>query len=101
VEIASLFALASTRATPEQEMVTRERRELVRMTLSRLSGREAEILSRFYLQEQTEMQIRSEMELTPTQYRLLKWRSKARFEQLSRKQMAGRYLQVLCANNTP
>jgi hypothetical protein len=51
------------------------------------------------LQEQTEMQIRSEMDLTHTQYRLLKWRSKARFEQLSRKQLATRHLQVLCANN--
>ena len=100
VEIGSLFALASPGATPEQEMVTQEQRELVRITLSRLSGREAEILSRFYLQEQTEMQIRSEMDLTHTQYRLLKWRSKARFEQLSRKQLASRQLQVLCASNS-
>jgi RNA polymerase sigma-70 factor, ECF subfamily len=98
VEIGSLFGLASPRATPEQEMVSQEQRELVRLTLARLSEREAEILSRFYLQEQTEMQIRSEMDLTHTQYRLLKWRSKARFEQVSRKQMASRHLQVLCAN---
>lgn len=99
VEIGSLFGLASPSATPEQEMVSREQRELVRLTLARLSQREAEILSRFYLQEQTEMQIRSEMDLTHTQYRLLKWRSKARFEQLSRKQMASRHLQALCANS--
>ena len=100
VEIGSLFALASPGATPEQEMVTQEQRELVRLTLSRLSTREAEILSRFYLQEQTEMQIRSEMDLTHTQYRLLKWRSKARFEQLSRRQMASRHLQALCASSS-
>ncbi len=100
VEIGSLFGLASPSATPEQEMVSQEQRELVRLTLARLSEREAEILSRFYLQEQTEMQIRSEMDLTHTQYRLLKWRSKARFEQLSRKQMASRHLQALCANNS-
>jgi RNA polymerase sigma-70 factor (ECF subfamily) len=99
VEIGSLFALASPAATPEQEMLTREQRELVRLTLSRLSDREAEILSRFYLQEQTEIQIRSEMDLTHTQYRLLKWRSKARFEQLSRKRMAGRHLEALCASS--
>ena len=99
VEIGSLFGLASPSATPEQEMVSQEQRELVRLTLIRLSEREAEILTRFYLQEQTEMQIRSEMELTHTQYRLLKWRSKARFEQLSRKQLASRHLQVVCANN--
>jgi DNA-directed RNA polymerase specialized sigma24 family protein len=99
VEIASLFGLASPGATPEQAMVSQEQRELVRITLARLAEREAEILSRFYLQEQTEMQIRSEMDLTHTQYRLLKWRSKARFEQLSRKQMASRHLQALCANH--
>jgi DNA-directed RNA polymerase specialized sigma24 family protein len=100
VEIGSLFGLACPGATPEQEMVSREQRELVRLTLARLSEREAEILSRFYLQEQTETQIRSEMDLTHTQYRLLKWRSKAHFEQLSRKQLASRHLQVLRANKS-
>ena len=98
VEIGSLFGLASTTATPEQEMLSHEERELVRLTLTRLSQREAEILSRFYLQEQSEMEIRSEMDLTHTQYRLLKWRSKARFEEVSRKQLASRHLQALCAN---
>lgn len=92
VEIGSLFGLACSAATPEQQMVSREQKELVQLTLTRLSGREAEILSRFYLKEQTEMEIRSEMDLTHTQYRLLKWRSKARFEQLSRKQLASRRL---------
>ncbi len=100
VEMGSLFGLASPGATPEQEMVSQEQRELVRLTLARLSEREAEILSRFYLQEQTEMQIRLAMNLTHTQYRLLKWRSKARFEQLSRKQLASGHLQALCANNS-
>jgi len=100
VEIGSLFGLACPSATPEQEMVSREQKELVRLTLTRLSEREAEILSRFYLQEQTEMQIRSAMNLTHTQYRLLKWRSKARFEQMSRKHLASGHLQALCANNS-
>src|SRR5579864_2940366 len=94
VEIGSLFGLASPCATPEQEMASNEQKELVQLALARLSEREAEILTRFYLQEQTEMQIRSEMDLTHTQYRLLKWRSKAHFEQLSRKQLASRHLQV-------
>ena len=100
VEIGSLFGLASPRATPEQEMVSQEQRELVRLTLTRLPERDAEILSRFYLQEQSELQIRTEMDLTHTQYRLLKWRSKARFEQLSRKHLANRHLQTLCANSS-
>lgn len=97
VEIGSLFGLASPRATPEEEMVLQQQREIVRLTLARLSEREGEILTRFYLQEQTEVQICLEMGLTHTQYRLLKWRSKARFAQLSRKETVGRYLQALCA----
>ena len=99
VEIGSLLALASTGATPEQQMVSQEQRELVQLTLARLTAREAEILSRFYLKEQPETQIRSEMDLTPTQYRLLKWRSKARFEQLSRKHLTSRHLQTLSSSS--
>jgi len=71
VEIGSLFGIASPGATPEQEMVSQEETALVRITLARLAEREAEILSRFYLLEQTETQIRAEMKLTHTQYRLL------------------------------
>ena len=36
VEIGSLFGLASTTATPEQEVLSHEQRELVRLTLTRL-----------------------------------------------------------------
>jgi RNA polymerase sigma-70 factor (ECF subfamily) len=96
VDIASVFSLASTQASPETEMISREQRDLVRWTLAQLSGREREILSRFYMQEQTHQQICLEMGLTHTQYRLLKWRSKARFGQLSRKQIASQHLRSLC-----
>ncbi len=92
VEIGSAFWLASPRATPETEMISREQQDLVRWTLAHLSEREGEILSRFYMQEQSQQQICLEMGLTHTQYRLLKWRSKARFEQLSRRQIAYRHL---------
>ena len=98
VELESLFGLASPGATPELEMLSREQKDVVRLTLARLTDREAEILSRFYLHEQAEPQICSEMHLTHTQYRLLKWRSKARFEQLSRRRMASLHLQALRAN---
>jgi len=97
VDIESIFWLASPQASPENEMIFRERRELVRWTLAQLSEREREILSRFYMQEQTQQQICLEMGLTHTQYRLLKWRSKARFGDLTRKQMTSRHLRSLCA----
>ncbi len=95
VEIGSAFWVASPGATPETEMISREQQDLVRSTLAHLSAREGEILSRFYMQEQTQQQICLEMGLTHTQYRLLKWRSKARFEQLSRRQIASRQLRSL------
>jgi RNA polymerase sigma factor (sigma-70 family) len=98
VDIESIFWLASPQASPENEMIFRERRDLVRCTLAQLSEREREILSRFYMQEQTQQQICLEMGLTHTQYRLLKWRSKAHFGQLSRKQIISRHLRSLCAN---
>ena len=100
VEIGSAFWLASPRATPETEMISRQQQDLVRWTLAHLSEREGEILSRFYMQEQSQQQICSEMGLTHTQYRLLKWRSKARFEQVSRRQIASRYLRS-CAVKLP
>jgi RNA polymerase sigma factor (sigma-70 family) len=100
VEIGTAFWLASSSATPETEMISREQQDLVRWTLAHLSAREGEILSRFYMQEQSQQQICLEMGLTHTQYRLLKWRSKARFEQLSRRQIATRHLRSLCVQPT-
>jgi RNA polymerase sigma factor (sigma-70 family) len=98
VDIASVFSLASAQASPETEMISCEQRDFVRWTLAQLSGREREILSRFYMQEQTQQQICLEMGLTHTQYRLLKWRSKAHFGQLSRRQIASQHLRSVCAN---
>jgi RNA polymerase sigma-70 factor, ECF subfamily len=98
LDIASVFSLASPHASAEKEMISREQRDLVRWTLAQLSGREREILSRFYVQEQTQQQICLEMGLSHTQYRLLKWRSKAHFGQLSRRQIASLHLRSLCAN---
>jgi RNA polymerase sigma-70 factor, ECF subfamily len=98
VDIESIFWLASPQASPENEMIFREQRDLVRWTLAQLSDREREILSRFYMQEQTQQQICSEMGLTHTQYRLLKWRSKARFGEVSRKQITSGHLRSLCAD---
>lgn len=98
VDIGSVFWLASPRSTPETEMISREHQDIVRSTLAHLSEREGEILSRFYMREQSQQQICLEMGLTHTQYRLLKWRSKARFEQVSRRQIASRYLRSLCGH---
>ena len=56
--------------------------------LEEISVRDKEILTRFYLRGQTQGKICREMQLTETQFRLLKSRAKARFGELGRKRLA-------------
>jgi DNA-directed RNA polymerase specialized sigma subunit len=58
--------------------------------LRSMSARDREILTRFYLQEQTQEQICAEMNLTETQFRLLKSRAKARFGELGKRRLQKR-----------
>lgn len=79
--------IADRRVNPEQKLAIRQKAELMRTVLVRLSSKDREILTRFYLDEQTQEQICQEMKLTETQFRLLKSRAKARFGELGKKQM--------------
>ena len=65
----------------------KERAELMARVLGSISRRDREILTRFYLREQSQEQICEEMELTETQFRLLKSRAKARFGDAGRRQL--------------
>jgi RNA polymerase sigma-70 factor, ECF subfamily len=78
--------------TPEQAAIFRERKDLIKMVLSELSDRDREILTRFYLKEQSESKVCFEMVLTETQFRLLKSRAKTRYGELGKKKLAGRWL---------
>jgi len=80
--------LVDRSATPEEGVMHRQRAELVRQVLQGLSKRDREILTRFYLHEQNQEQICEQMDLTETQFRLLKYRAKARFGELGRKKLA-------------
>jgi RNA polymerase sigma-70 factor (ECF subfamily) len=80
--------LADPRANPEKCAIFRERIQLIRRVLGQLCPRDREILTRFYLHEQGQNQICSEMALTETQFRLLKSRAKARFGELGKKKLA-------------
>ena len=59
-----------------------ERRAIAMDILKTMPCRDRDVLCRFYLQEQTKEQICREMELTPTQFRLLKSKAKADFARL-------------------
>jgi RNA polymerase sigma-70 factor (ECF subfamily) len=71
--------LAEPCKNPESEIISRERAAIGRKALLSLPPRNREILSRFYLKEQTQEQICREMKLTETQFRLGKSSAKARF----------------------
>ena len=68
---------------------------LILAVLERMSARDREILSRFYLCEQPQEQICEAMDLTDTQFRLLKSRAKARFGQIGRKKVVQSALNAL------
>jgi len=82
--------LPDRNVTPEENAMGEERAELMRRVLKGLSSRDREILTRFYLNEQPQEQICQEMNLTDTQFRLLKSRAKARFGELGRRRLENR-----------
>lgn len=75
-------------ANPEEMVLREERSDLMLKVLRGISRRDREILTRFYLYEQPQAQICAEMELTETQFRLLKSRAKTRFTELGRKRIS-------------
>jgi RNA polymerase sigma-70 factor (ECF subfamily) len=80
---------------PEENAIFQQRAELLQRVLEELCGRDREILTRFYLSEQSQDQICAEMVLTETQFRLLKSRAKARFGELGKKKLAHRALSIV------
>lgn len=70
------------RPNPEQQAIEAEKKRLMMLFLREISPRDREILTRFYLHDQTPARICQEMDLTETQFRLLKSRAKGRFHEL-------------------
>jgi RNA polymerase sigma-70 factor (ECF subfamily) len=73
-------------AKPERRaLVDRHSITVMKQLLSELSERDRDILTRFYLRNQTEQQICEELNVAETHFRLLKSRAKARFDELRQK----------------
>jgi len=89
-ELDSNALLADARYDPEISAIARQQQEMMTNILRSISTRDREILTRFYLQEQTQEQICVEMQLSETQFRLLKSRAKARFGELGRREFSTR-----------
>jgi RNA polymerase sigma-70 factor (ECF subfamily) len=84
-----MIRLIDIGSNPEVTAIAQQRVDLARSVLERMTSRDREILSRFYLREQSQEQICREMRLTETQFRLLKSRAKQRFAELGRRQVEG------------
>jgi RNA polymerase sigma factor (sigma-70 family) len=90
VEFDPSLAVADGTSNPEQTAIARENQDVAMRILRSIPQRDREILSRFYLDEQTPAQICGEMDLTDTQFRLIKSRAKARFGELGRRRLERR-----------
>ena len=75
---------------PEHAAIERQNEELALRLLRSIGSRDREVLVRFYLKEQTAEEICRVMNLTETQFRLIKSRAKARFGELGKRRFSRR-----------
>ena len=80
--------LLDARSNPEHHVIRTQFTDVAQRILSAMREREREVLERFYMKEQPAADICREMRLTPTQFRLLKSRAKARFGSLCQSRLA-------------
>ena len=88
------LALSDLHPNPERRVINEQNLALAMRILNGLHKREREVLMRFYLKEQTADQICREMDLTGTQFRLIKSRAKARFGELGKRRLAQKPIYV-------
>jgi RNA polymerase sigma factor (sigma-70 family) len=76
--------LSDRRPDPERAAIERQNMELAMRVLNSVRKRDREVLIRFYLKEQTAPEICRDMDLSVTQFRLIKTRAKSRFGELGK-----------------
>ena len=81
------FRIPDGRISPETQVLDEEKVEIMSQVLKGISRRDREILIRFYLHEQPQDRICTEMGLSETQFRLLKSRAKARFGSIGKERL--------------
>jgi RNA polymerase sigma-70 factor (ECF subfamily) len=87
-DLESGVSVVDRKQNPEQAAILGQKAALMKSVLAAMSDRDREILKRFYIDEQSQEEICREMELTETQFRLLKSRAKTKFGELGRKRLA-------------
>lgn len=73
--------------TPEERAIASQKAALMTKVLRELSERDFQVLSRFYIREQTPEQICREMGITQVQFQLTKSRAKARLADLVQRKL--------------
>ena len=86
-DLESGVVVADAKRNPEEKAIGRQNEDLMIQVLRSMSSRDREILTRFYLHEQNQEQICADMNLSETQFRLLKSRAKARFGELGKRKL--------------
>jgi RNA polymerase sigma-70 factor, ECF subfamily len=79
--------VSDRRPGPEQEAIGRQNLELALSVLKTIPKRDREVLTRFYLHEEATEEICRNMDLTATQFRLIKSRAKSRFAELGKRRL--------------
>ncbi len=87
IHLDSARHLTAADPSPEEHALSIQKIALMKQGLKELSQREFDMLTRFYLREQSPEQIQREMRLTPTQFNLLKSRAKAKLTDLVRQKL--------------
>ena len=88
INLDSAADLTAAEPTPEQRAAAHQNAAIMKQVLRKMSARDREVLTRFYLREESPERIREEMGLTETQFNLLKSRAKARLTELVQRKLA-------------
>ena len=84
------MTLSDHQPDPERRVIEQEGQDVALRMLNSLPKRDREVLVRFYLQEQTAEEICRDLNLTETQFRLIKSRAKARYGELGKRRFSKR-----------
>ncbi len=84
------MTLSDHQPDPERRVLDKENQDVAMRMLGALPKRDREVLIRFYLQEQPAEEICRDLNLTHTQFRLIKSRAKARYGELGRRRLSKR-----------
>jgi RNA polymerase sigma-70 factor, ECF subfamily len=82
------FTLVDRNPDPEHIAIEHQKTQVAMRLLKSIPDRDREVLVRFYLEEQRPKQICRDLDLTETQFRLIKSRAKARFGKLGRRRFS-------------